>query len=145
MSQLIVVDANPIFAALFSGTALKIIYSDQFKFATSGNIILEVKKYIPFMADTILQRRKLSKSNQRKIEQKLLTELNEFPLFIIPRKVYISKINLATELIGKRDPKDVDILALTLHLNVPIWSNDKDFEGIEEIELLKTEDMLKKI
>jgi|CXWL01.1.fsa_nt_gi hypothetical protein len=42
--------------------------------------------------------------------------------------------------IGKRDPDDVDVLAL--HLNFAVWSNDNDFEdaGVEwhtTAELLK--------
>lgn len=45
--------------------------------------------------------------------------------------------------IGKRDPDDVDVLALALTLNLPVWSNDNDFEnaGVEwytTAELLKT-------
>ena len=48
-------------------------------------------------------------------------------------------------LIGKRDPKDVDILALALKFDAPVWSEDKDFSGIEEIELYRTSDMLNKL
>ncbi len=33
-------------------------------------------------------------------------------------------------MIGKRDPHDFHLLALSMKLNCPIWSNDKDFEGI---------------
>ena len=35
--------------------------------------------------------------------------------------------------IGDRDPEDADVLALALHLRVPVWSNDRDFErtGVE--------------
>jgi len=31
-------------------------------------------------------------------------------------------------LIGERDPDDVDLLALALKLDIPIWTNDRDFE-----------------
>jgi predicted nucleic acid-binding protein len=31
--------------------------------------------------------------------------------------------------IGGRDPNDVDVLALTLSMGYPLWSNDRDFEG----------------
>jgi len=42
----------------------------------------------------------------------------------------------------KRDPDDVDVLALALDLNLAAWSNDNDFEdaGVEwhtTAELLK--------
>ena len=28
----------------------------------------------------------------------------------------------------QRDPEDVDLLALAIHLRVTIWKNDRDFE-----------------
>jgi hypothetical protein len=34
----------------------------------------------------------------------------------------------ATRRMRRRDPDDADVLALALHLDVPIWSNDIDFE-----------------
>ena len=36
----------------------------------------------------------------------------------------------------------MDILALTLETGVPLWSNDTDFEKIDEITLFKTEDVM---
>ncbi len=36
----------------------------------------------------------------------------------------------------------VDILALTLETGVLLWSNDTDFEKIDEITLFKTEDVM---
>jgi predicted nucleic acid-binding protein len=29
---------------------------------------------------------------------------------------------------GQRDPDDIDVLALVLHLGLPLWSNDNGFE-----------------
>ncbi|MBI4737337.1 MAG: hypothetical protein HY766_14975 [candidate division NC10 bacterium] len=39
----------------------------------------------------------------------------------------------ASRRISKRDPEDVDVLALTLHRGLPLRPNDQDFEeaGIE--------------
>ena len=53
-----------------------------------------------------------------------------------------SRLSIARSIIGARDPCDVDILALTLETRVPLWSNDADFENIDEITLFKTEDIL---
>ena len=36
----------------------------------------------------------------------------------------------------------MDILALTLETGVLLWSNDADFEKIDEIILFKTEDII---
>jgi predicted nucleic acid-binding protein len=35
----------------------------------------------------------------------------------------------ARKRIGRRDPDDVELLALAIQLNVPLWSNDNDFEN----------------
>lgn len=40
------------------------------------------------------------------------------------------------------DKKDVDILALVLKLQAPLWTEDRDFERIEEITLLRTKDLM---
>ena len=55
------------------------------------------------------------------------------PVTIVERTAYASAIPEATRRIGHRDPDDVEILALALHLGVPVWSNDNDFEdsGVE--------------
>jgi hypothetical protein len=37
-------------------------------------------------------------------------------------------IKEAERRIGKRDPDDVETLALALHLGLPVWSNNDDFE-----------------
>ena len=39
------------------------------------------------------------------------------------------------ERIGKLDPDDAPLLALALALDIPVWSNDGDFEGTG-VELL---------
>jgi hypothetical protein len=55
------------------------------------------------------------------------------PVTIVEEAVYASARPRAHKLIGQRDPDDVDVLALVLHLGLPLWSNDNDFEetGIE--------------
>ena len=40
------------------------------------------------------------------------------------------------------DPDDVELLAMALHLQVPIWSNDRDFEGLN-VDSFTTEGLLR--
>jgi len=47
--------------------------------------------------------------------------------------------------IGGRDLKDVPILALTLSLQRPIWTEDRDFDGIQGISIRRTSDLLAEI
>jgi predicted nucleic acid-binding protein len=61
----------------------------------------------------------------------------------VERSEYEGKLSTARRRIGKRDPDDVDVLALALSMNLSVWSNDNDFEdsGVEwytTAELLKT-------
>lgn len=64
------------------------------------------------------------------------------PVTVVERSEYERHLPEAERRIGKRDPDDVDVLALALDLNFAVWSNDNDFEdaGVEwhtTAELLK--------
>jgi predicted nucleic acid-binding protein len=61
------------------------------------------------------------------------------PIIAYQPTAYDHYLPQAQHLIGARDPKDVDILALALALNAPLWSSDRDFEGIPNLTLLKND------
>jgi predicted nucleic acid-binding protein len=46
--------------------------------------------------------------------------------------------------LGRRDPDDVDVLALALYLGVPVWSNDDEFREAG-VEWLTTAALLKRL
>jgi predicted nucleic acid-binding protein len=48
------------------------------------------------------------------------------PLSSIP--FYAPYLNEAADRIGSRDPDEAHVLALALALEIPIWTNDRDFE-----------------
>jgi predicted nucleic acid-binding protein len=60
----------------------------------------------------------------------------------VERSEYEHQVPEAKRRIAKRDPDDVDVLALALDLNVPVWSNDNDFEGAG-VEWQTTAELLK--
>ena len=132
--EIIVVDANPLLSALLGGKARSILLSGKFSFITSEYTTWEVKKYIPVVSE-----------QTGVAEEEVLFAFDHFPIIAFQPKEYHDKLWAAEMLIGKRDPKDVDILALALKFDFPIWSEDKDFSGIEEIELFRTSDMLNKL
>ena len=45
---------------------------------------------------------------------------------------------------GRRDPDDVEILALALHTKIAVWSNDSDFEGVG-VEWFTTAELLARL
>jgi predicted nucleic acid-binding protein len=131
MKVTIIVDANPIIAALLGGTSRSIFFEKRFRFCTTEYTINEVHKYIPYIAE---------KSG---IENKFIAyALSLLPIQPDPIEFYKDTIGKAERLIDRIDKKDVDILALVLKLRAPLWSEDRDFERVEEITLLKTKDII---
>jgi predicted nucleic acid-binding protein len=65
----------------------------------------------------------------------LASTLDLLPLRSYAVRAYRQNVAEARRWIGKRDPKDVDVLALALQLGLSLWSNDRDFEeaGIEHL------------
>lgn len=129
MKPTIIVDANPIISALIGGYSREILFNHYFEFITTSFTLLEVRKYLPYIAE----------------KADITVEFLEFLLNLLPLKVYSQDqygpyLPRAKELI--KDKKDIEVLALGLATNFPIWSNDKHFEGIKEISLIKTKDLV---
>lgn len=121
--EIIVVDANPILSGLIKGSSIKIFWKKDIKvFATTEFTLQEIKKYIPRLA-----------VKAGLMEEILFFDLALLPLKVYPKDFYADKLEEAKKRIGERDPKDTDLLALSLKLNAPVWTNDRDFEdtGVE--------------
>lgn len=93
-----------------------------------------MKKYIPLIS---------TKTDISEID--LLTIFERTPIIASQSFEYDSMQEQASKMIAQRDPKDVDILALALQFNIPIWSEDKDLISLKEIEVLTTADMFEKL
>ena len=116
----VVVDANPILSAVISerSAAARIFWSGAIaEFATAAFTLGEVREYLPELAEKVGRSQELLELNLRLL-----------PLRVYPEESYREQIEEARRRIAARDPDDVDLLALALHLNAPIWSNDQDFE-----------------
>ncbi len=104
---------------------------EDFQFYTTKHTMSEVRKYIPYIAE---------KSGIEK-------EIIEYALLLLPIRVYSKEFykdtfKKAKELIVEIDRKDINILALVFKLRASLWSEDRDFERVEGITLLKTKDIL---
>lgn len=66
------------------------------------------------------------------------------PVTVVERDVYADLLSEAKRRIGPRDPDDAEVLALALHLKLPLWSNDRDFEGTG-VERFTTAQLLRKL
>lgn len=128
----LVADANvPLSAVIGGRAALALRHNQVEQVFTPATAYDEVFEYIPSLA-----------KKKRLDLDTLLLACAALPVTVVERSEYEGKLSMARRRIGKRDPDDVDVLALALQLNVAVWSNDNDFEdtGVEwhtTAELLK--------
>jgi predicted nucleic acid-binding protein len=127
----LVVDANIFISALIGGKAAELLFNPNFDLLTTERTTWEVKKYLPQLAEYT-----------ENTTAHLLYLFELIPVRACQSEEYETSLSTAQLLIGDRDPFDVDILALSLETRAPLWSNDSDFEKIDEITLFKTEDIM---
>lgn len=123
----LVADANPLISALLGGQAFQLLFSGLLRCVTTERTTWEVKRYIPMISE---------QSGVPEAEVLALFEM--FPLIAYQSSFYEDHITLATERIGKRDPKDIDILALTYRLKTPLWTADRDLRDLADIQTVTT-------
>jgi predicted nucleic acid-binding protein len=113
-------DANVLLSALIGGQAVRVFRHAAIEgILTTEATLAEVQEYAPRLA----QKKRLP------VDIVLLAAAT-LPVVTISRSVYITSLPEARRRIDRRDPDDVEILALALHFHVPVWSNDNDFEDI---------------
>ncbi len=126
------VDANPILSALIGGNArIVFLVAENISFYTTTLNFKEVEKYIPILAS----KRNIPLEN-------LYMALSLLPISVCDEEFYKNKINKAKRILERKDPDDIHLLALAFKLNCPIWSNDKDFEGLG-VKVYSTLDLIK--
>ena len=119
----LVADANVLLSAVTGGRAgLILARPDLAEVVTTASAMAEVQEYAGPLA--------------RKVGlplQTVLLAIATLPALVIEREEYAHSLPEARRRIARRDPDDVDVLALALHLRADVWSNDSDFEvaGVE--------------
>ena len=78
------------------------------------------------------------------IEFDLLLALLEHRIQVVPMEEFIVRLPEAERLLGEHK-KDAPYIALTLHLGCPFWSYEKRFKQLENVEVLTTKDMIKRL
>lgn len=124
-------DANVILSAIAGKAALRVFLVEGIEIVTTQYNIEEVREYISVMAE------KYSLS-----EEVLNAQLKLLPLKEYPQSFYKGFIKKASEKLSVRDSDDIELLALSMKLEVPIWSNDRDFTDLG-IEVYTTVKLLK--
>lgn len=111
-------DANVLLSALIGGQAKRALaYPEIEEIFTTAVNLEEVQEYAPSLA----RKRGLA------VDTVLLAAAT-LPVTVVPRQDYLGSLAVARKRIGRRDPDDVELLALAIEFGIPVWSNDKDFE-----------------
>lgn len=127
-------DANVLLSAVIGGRARRVLVSPEIEeILTTESVFAEVEEY----AAVLGRKKKLDPDT-------LMLAVASLPVSIVARDVYVRSLAKARKLIGERDPDDVELLALALHSKIPVWTNDKDFEGCG-VEWLTTAELLRKL
>lgn len=126
-------DANVLLSAAMGHAALKIFTHFNIEVVSTGTVLEEVREYLAELA----QRYGIA------IEA-LEAQLRLLAVLELSQDEYKDRIPEATRKIGARDPDDVELLALALALEIPVWSNDNDFKGVG-VEWYTTARLLKKL
>jgi predicted nucleic acid-binding protein len=130
----LVADANVLLSAVIGGRAgLVLRHARVEKVSTPAVAYGEVLEYLPSLA----RKKKLDLDT-------LLLACAALPVVVVERGEYDDQLATARQRVAKRDPDDVDVLALALSLNVAVWSNDNDFEDCD-VEWHTTAELLKKL
>lgn len=127
-------DANVLLSAILGGRARLILESPQIdEFLTTESILGEVREYAVVLA----KKRKLPADI-------LLLAVASLPVTVVDQAAYAGSLPEAKRRIGRRDPDDVEILALAIQMKVPLWSNDNDFEDAE-VRWYTTKELLREL
>jgi len=126
------VDANAVLSALIGGKASRVfVEAKGVRFVTTTVVAGEIKEYIPVLAK--------KKGLSRDVMEAAFSLLG---LEIVKKEDYSEQIPLALDLIGMRDPDDVELVALALALNYPVWTNDNDLVELEQVKTFTTAEIL---
>lgn len=119
----LVADANVLLSAVIGGRA-KVLLDHQSvtEVLVAEATLAEVQEY----AAQLAVKKRLSMDI-------VLLAVASLPVTLMDRATYEKSIPEAKRRIGRRDPDDIDVLALALHTGLPVWSNHNDFEdaGVE--------------
>jgi predicted nucleic acid-binding protein len=127
-------DANVLLSSVLGGRARLVFGHPEIEeVVTTEPTFAEVREYAALLGS----KKKLS-------PEAMMFAVAALPVTIVSAEIYEDAMAQARKLIGRRDPDDIEILALTIHLKIPLWSNDNDFEGCG-IERFTTAALLRRL
>lgn len=130
----LVCDTNVVFSALIAGGKTReLILSDQTDLYAPEFFFTELDNH----RQEIEEKSQLSEEELRLLRSVLFKDTE-----VVPREEFEHKIGQANELIGDTDPDDIPFVALALHHDADIWTDDTDFEQQDEVTVWKTHELV---
>ena len=126
----ILADSTMLYSAiLFKGQERRVLTSSEYVFYATDFNAWE-------LAEALKRKNAFSREEANQIVRAL-------PVIIMPLAAYEHKLVEADEIIGKRDKKDVPLLALAFSIkNDGIWTSDKDFQEVKAARIWSTRELL---
>ncbi len=119
----LVIDANILFAALLvENVSAKLIYNHNIHLYAPDFLFEEFEKYKQLL---------LEKSNRTEEEFNIAMKLLKKKIRIIAKEEFQSYLEKALQI--SPDHKDAAYFAIALKMKIPLWSNDKQLKGKQNI------------
>jgi predicted nucleic acid-binding protein len=130
----LVADANVLLSAVIGGRAKAVLeHPTVTEVLTAEATLTEVQEYAAQLA-----------AKKRFSLDVVLMAVATLPVTVVERETYARSIPEARRRIGRRDPDDVEVLALALQMGAAVWSNDNDFENVG-VEWFTTAELLARL
>lgn len=133
-----VIDANILLAALLRDSSTRELLIDrrQRLFAPE-HLIMETQRHL-LASDRLRKRLHLSEKELTLLFSSLTANIT-----VITQREYTQYLKKAAKLAPHAE--DAPYLALALHLNVPLWSNDKGMQRQQTVKVLTTANLLQEL
>lgn len=132
----LVCDTNVVFSALIAGGKTReLILSDRTDLYAPEFFFTELDNH----REEIQEKSKLSGDDLDLLLAMLFEETD-----VVPRAEFESELGESQEHIAGVDPDDVLFLALALHLDMDLWSDDGDFEEQRAVTIWKTHELVER-
>jgi predicted nucleic acid-binding protein len=126
-----VVDTNILFTFFWkNSTTRKIFNETEIRLFSPKYALDEIIKY----SGEIQSKTKITKDDFEKIYQEILKRVRFFP-----REFYQDNVFNFKKVI---DEKDIDFIALSFKLKIPLWTNDKELKQENSIKVINTREVI---
>lgn len=129
----IVADANALLSAVVGKAALRVFTDFGYRVHATAFNVEELMRYLPHMAKKYHLPLEVVQ-----LQWKLLG------VIVHTEEEYVTNLERGIKALQERDTDDAHALALAWSLNLPLWSNDKDFEGCD-VERYTTAQLLRQL